>query len=52
MLQTKVGKGKLENGKCRSVDLSREAESRIARLDWVGMAKGRTDRNTENVTYD
>ena len=38
--------------KCRSVELSREAESRTAQLDWVGMAKGRTDRNKENVLYN
>jgi hypothetical protein len=40
------------NGKCKSVDLSREAESRNAQLDWIGMAKGRTNRNKENVPYD
>jgi hypothetical protein len=45
-------KGKMVNGKCKSVELSREAESRTARLDWVDMASGRTGRNKENVPYD
>jgi len=47
-----VIKGKLENGKCRSVELSREAEGRTAQLDWVGMVEGRTDGNKENMSQN
>jgi hypothetical protein len=42
----------VENEKFRSVELSRQAEGRTAQLNWRDMAKGRTDRNNENVLYN